>query len=222
MEDFIRVLDENPSWRDAVRERVLTRELLELPERFAEYARENNARLDALEREFQLVREELAIVKAQLAALERRMGRFERDMGRLRAWHAAVIARDQSDIIAEDLGCEKIRTLSIGDLIRMARAADTTGVLANDLRSFRLADLIMETVRYDTRETCYIAVEISYTVNGRDTRRAIRNAGLLRDFTGEDAFAVVAGVRKDDRVDADIAANRVMWYALDDEDMETE
>ena len=215
MEDFIRVLDENPSWRDAVRERVLTRELLELPERFAEYARENNARLDALEREF-------AIVKAQLAVLERRMERLERDMGRLRAWHASVIARDQSDIIAEDLGCEKIRTLSIGDLIRMARAADTTGILANDLRSFRLADLIMETVRYDTRETCYIAVEISYTVNGRDTRRAIRNAGLLRDFTGEDAFAVVAGVRKDDRVDADIAAARVMWYALDDEDMETE
>lgn len=222
MEDFIRVLDENPSWRDAVRERVLTRELLELPERFAEYARETNARLDALERELAIVKAHLAALELRMERFERRMGRFERDMGRLRAWHASVIARDQSDIIAEDLGCEKIRTLSIGDLIRMARAADTAGILANDLRSFRLADLIMETVRYDTRETCYIAVEISYTVNGRDTRRAIRNAGLLRDFTGEDAFAVVAGVRKDDRVDADIAAARVMWYALDDEDMETE
>ena len=222
MEDFIRALDENPSWRDAVRERVLTRELLEFPERFAEYSRENNARMDALEMEFRLVREELAIVKAHIAALERRMGRFERDMGRLRAWHAAVIARDQSDIIAEDLGCEKIRTLSIGDLIRMARAADTSGILANDLRSFRLADLIMEAIRMETGETCYIAVEISFTVNGRDTSRAMRNAGFLRDFTGKDAFAVVAGVRKDDRVDADIAANRVMWYELDDEDMETE
>ena len=56
----------------------------------------------------------------------------------------------------------------------------------------------------------------------RDTSRAIRNAELLRDFTGENVVAVVAGVRKDCRADADIAANKVLWYSLDDEDMETE
>ena len=212
MEDFIRVLDENPSWRDAVRERVLTRELLELPERFAEYARENNARLD---REFE-------IVKAHLAALDRRMERYDLDMGRLRGWHATEIVRSQSALVAEDLGCDWVKTLSIDDLIRMVRAADTSGIPVNEIRSFRRADLVMETVRYDTRETCYIAVEISFTVNGRDTRRAIRNAGFLRRFTGEDALAVVAGVRKDHRVDEDIAANGVAWYELDERDMESE
>ena len=34
IEDFIRIMDENPQWLEAVRARLLTRELLELPQRF--------------------------------------------------------------------------------------------------------------------------------------------------------------------------------------------
>ena len=274
MEDFIRVMDENPSWLEAVRSRVLTRELIEFPARFAEYARVNdermstfevrmdafdarmdafevrmdafdrklaafmeaterefqsireqfavvNARLDAFDREFQSIREQFAIVNARLDALDRRMGRFEQDMARFRARHASEIVRDQSEIVADNLDCEKVKTLSAGDLIAMSRAADTEGIPVNDLRSFRRADLVMEAVRRDTGEGCYIAVEISYTVNGRDTSRAIRNAGFLRRFTGKDALAAVAGVRKDARVDEDIAANGVAWYELDEEDLGT-
>ena len=258
MEDFIRVMDENPSWLEAVRSRVLTRELIELPARFAEYAQANDARMDAFERtlanfmeatarefqanreqfailnasladfkeaterEFQAIREQFAIVFARLDTLDRRMGRFEDDMGRFRARHASEVVRGQSEIVADNLGYEKVKTLSPGDLIAMVRAADTSGIPVNDLRSFRRADLVMEAVSLDTGEACYIAVEISYTVNGRDTSRAIRNAGFLRRFTGKDALAVVAGVRKDDRVDEDIAANGVAWHELDDEDMGTE
>ena len=246
MEDFIRVMDENPSWLEAVRSRVLTRELIELPARFAEYAQANDARMDAFARtladfmeatarefqanreefqaireEFQANREQFAIVNAHLAALNRRMGRFEEDMGRFRARHASEVVRSRSGILAEDLGCKRVKTLSAEDLMDMVRAADTSGIPVNDLRSFRRADLVMEAVRLDTGESCYIAVEISYTVNGRDTSRAIRNAGFLRRFTGKDALAVVAGVRKDDRVDEDIAANGVAWHELDDEDMGT-
>ena len=253
MEDFVRVMDENPSWLEAVRSRVLTRELIELPARFAEYAQANDARMDAFdvrmdaflrsladfkemaEREFQAnreefranreefraIREQFAIVNTHLAALNRRMGRFEVDMGRFRARHASEVVRGRSGILAGDLGCKRVKTLSEDDLMDMVRAADTSGIPVNDLRSFRRADLVMEAVRLDTGASCYIAVEISYTVNGRDTSRAIRNAGFLRRFTGKDALAVVAGVRKDDRVDEDIAANGVAWHELDDEDMGT-
>ena len=260
MEDFIRVMDENPSWLEAVRSRVLTRELIELPARFAEYARANDARMeafeirmDAFDREFQAIREQFAIVNARLDrfmeaaerefqanreefqtireqfaimfarqdTLDRRMGRFEQDMGRFRARHASEVVRSQSGFLAEGLGCKRVKTLSEEDLMDMVRVADTSGIPANDLRSFRRADLVMEAVRFDTGESCYIAVEISHTVNGRDTSRAIRNAGFLRRFTGKDALAAVAGVRKDARVDEDIAANGVAWYELDEEDLGT-
>ena len=34
IEDLMRVLDENPTWLEAMRARLLTRELLELPDKF--------------------------------------------------------------------------------------------------------------------------------------------------------------------------------------------
>ena len=221
IEDFIRVMDENPSWTEAVRNRVLTRELIEFPARFAEYALTNDERAGAFEREFREIREQFAIMNARLDALIRRMDRLEQDMSVLRNGYVLKTAREQSAIVAYELGYEKVKTLSAGDLIAIARSADTGGIPVNDLRSFRRADLVMEAVRRDTGEGCYIAVEISYTVNGRDTSRAIRNAGFLRRFTGKDALAAVAGVRKDARVDEDIAANGVAWYELDEEDLGT-
>ena len=55
------------------------------------------------------------------------------------------------------------------------RAHDTSDLPANDLRSFRLADLILEETD-PQGASCYVAVEVSFTVNGRDSRRALRNA----------------------------------------------
>ena len=170
--------------------------------------------------------DESASMVAHFEAVERSMDRIYQSMGVFRARCATDVALEERAIIADDLDCKIIKTLSIRDLIRMVRAADTAGIPANDLRRFKLAGIIMEVARWDTGETRYIAVEISFNASERDASRAIRNARLLRRFTGIEAVAVVAGVRKDCRVDADIAANRIIWYSLDEdedeEDMETE
>ncbi|MDE0445938.1 MAG: hypothetical protein OXH96_04630, partial [Spirochaetaceae bacterium] len=68
--------------------------------------------------------------------------------------------------------------------------------------------------------TCYVAVEISFTVNGRDTRRALRNAEYLSRFTGRQACAVVAGVHVDERIREHIAAGEVSWNRLDRNSLE--
>ena len=100
------------------------------------------------------------------------------------------------------------------------RAHDTSDLPANDLRSFRLADLILEAT--DPQGAyCYVAVEISFTVNGRDTRRAVRNAGYLSRFSGRRAFAVVAGVHVDNRIQDRIDAGEVSWYRLDQHSLES-
>ena len=91
------------------------------------------------------------------------------------------------------------RTLTHQEVADLVRSSDTSGVPRNELGSFRVADLIVECA--DTGgETCYAAVEVSYTVNGRDTTRAVRNAGYLERFTGRPARAVIAGDRMDERV----------------------
>lgn len=147
---------------------------------------------------------------------------YDEGMGYIRDQYAADIAREERAIIADDLDCRIVKTLSNDDLIRMTDAADTSGISANELLSFWRTDIIMETVRMDTGETCYIAVEVSFNASRRDTRRAIRKAEFLRRFTGEDALAVVSGVSKDDRVDAEVAANNVAWYQLDEEKLWSE
>ena len=46
--DLHRILVEHPEWRDELRRILLTKELLELPQRFAEYAKSTDEKLDAL------------------------------------------------------------------------------------------------------------------------------------------------------------------------------
>ncbi len=56
VEDLIQILDEHPQWVEALRARLLTRELIELPEKFTQFVAEmskfvetTNKRLDAIE-----------------------------------------------------------------------------------------------------------------------------------------------------------------------------
>ena len=147
---------------------------------------------------------------------------YEIDSQFFRNWWAAEYVRERSSLVALDLGYRRTRTLTTDELWDMADEAGAEGISVGALRSFRRVDLIMEAVDADTDESCYIAVEISFTVNGRDTERAIRNAGFLSRFTGRRALAVVSGMRKDDRVDPEIAAGNVVWYEIEDEDLETE
>ncbi len=81
-----------------------------------------------------------------------------------------------------------------------------------------MADLIMEAAAKDG-EICYIAVEISYTANGRDTTRAIRNAEYMTRFTGKRSFAVVSGLHRDDRIQDSIESGEVFWHQLTAEEL---
>ena len=71
-------------------------------------------------------------------------------------------------------------------------------------------------------ETCYLAVEVSFTANGRDTTRAVRNAGFLSRFTGRRCRAVVAGLHRDNRIQTSIESGAVSWYQLDPQALEAE
>ncbi len=116
---------------------------------------------------------------------------------------------------------QRTKNLTIDDLSALVVSANTSGIPTNELRSFRRADLIMEAID-SNGVTCYIAVEISFTVNGRDTTRALRNAEFLTRFTGKPAYSAVVGLRRDDRIQYLISSGEVFWYQLDPEILEAE
>ena len=123
--------------------------------------------------------------------------------------------------IARSLGLRRIRNLTVNDLYDLTDAADTSSLTANQLYSFHRADLVMEGT--DARgEICYVAAEISFTANGRDSDRAIRNARFLEEITGRHAHPVVAGLRLANRIQPSIDAGEVAWHELDSSDLEAE
>ena len=119
--------------------------------------------------------------------------------------------------IAEHLGFTFQDALTRRELNAMIGPQGYTDVSSGDRQSFVRADLVVMTTNADG-DTHYIAVEASYTADERDTRRARRNADLLRRFTGCPAHAVIASVRNVDSVQAEIDDGTIHWYTLNPDD----
>ena len=243
IEDLIQVLDDHPEWMEALRSRLLTRELAELPQTFARFVEEirqftaemhqfvevTKQRLDRLETHAAETNQRLDRLETHAAETNQRLDRLETgfdrmrdDLGRLKGSHARQAAIEQASFIARRMGLRRIKTLNSDDRLALTDAGgNLSDIPTNELYSFHNADLLMEAMDADG-QGCYIAVEISFTANGRDTRRAVRNAEFLRRFTGQAAYAAVAGLQMDDRIASDLAAGDVFWYQLDPAVLEAE
>ena len=291
IENLVRVLDENPEWLEALRTRLLTRELIELPRLFAEFAASVNQRFDEqdkvlaghtetlaehgrilaghtetlvehgkilaehssilVEQGKVLVEhskilaehgktlaehtamlteqgkvlaehskvlaghtETLAEHSEEFVSIKRELRLLRDDVGDLKGPRAEEEAGKDVAFIAEQLGLALTRVLTRDDLLGLLRAQPLPDLPSNVRNSFTKADIIAEAVD-EAGETRYIAVEASYTVNGRDTERAVRNAGILTRLTGKPALSVVAGYRMDDRERSVIESGEVFWHELE-------
>ena len=270
IEDLIGALDENPEWVDALRTRLLTSELLDLPEKFTGFVAEMNAFvaetkkfvaemnafvaemnvfvaetkkfvaemnafvaemnafvvkvnefIEATNKRFEAIENRLDKVESRLDGVDKRLDRLENSVGVLKGGHARTSAIGNAALIALDMGFEMVGTVPQQKIISLVESRDPADIPKNERRSFYSADLIVEALD-KAGETCYLAVEISFTANGRDTRRAIRNAAFLTRFTGKRAYPAVAGMYRDNRIQNAIESGDVFWFQLDAEDLEVE
>ncbi len=125
-------------------------------------------------------------------------------------------------VLSREMGMARMKRIwSFDEVDALVRSRDTTGISVDELRSFRRADAIVEAVD-GHGVTNYIAVEVSFTVNGRDTTRAIRNADYMTRFTGQPCLPAVMGVRLDERVRQTVESGEVYWYRLDPQLLEVD
>ena len=230
IQDLHRILRENPEWRDELRRTLLTEDLLNLPAAHEAFVAEM--------REFVAeVREFVAATNRRFDENNRRLGNLDTRMDRMShdfrnfrgnfAETAAVkdavgIAMAMSDAKGVPIDETVIEVLSPDKRRALARAYGSDNLAAiprEDRRTFYRSDLIME-VQQEDGETFYIAVEASYTCNGRDTRRALTHADLLTKFTNKTAWPAIAGVRIDRQIQETIASGQVLWYQLEEENLE--
>lgn len=234
VEELMQVLDASPHLLEGMRSRLLTRELLELPETVgrlalridqnAEQLTQLTERVDQLtERMDQLAQRVDRLAEStdrRLEALERGMRRVQDDIGGFRNMMASNAVLKNATAIANSLGLRRARNLSQDALLDLVEGQDIADIPRNEWDSFLIADLIMEAT--GDAQTCYVAVEASYTADERDTRRAIRNAGYMTRFTGLPAHAVIVAARTDRRIDELVESGAVHLYRMPERSLPAE
>ena len=141
-------------------------------------------------------------------------------IGELKGLFMERSARDDAPIIASDMGLRWLKTLGRGEVVMMADEAQRSGLVAgisqHNMRTFRRADLVIEVADSDG-EARYVAVEISYTADIRDTERATRHAEYITRFTGVPAYAAIASVHIDNRIEDSLTEDAPQPLGLDHE-----
>lgn len=201
---FLQTLRSDPDFRDAVRSLLLGEELLQLPERFAQFAA--------------YVNDFIASHKETNARVERRLQQITDDLGDLKGHVAGRIAREMADDIAERLGFELVEAQRGHDLRRMLHEHNPSDINPGTWRSFYQADLVGRVLDRDSNEL-YLAAEASYTADRRDADRAVRNAEFLTRFTGVAAVAVVASRQNDREVQGLVESGGVRWFEFSQRDL---
>ena len=204
-EDFLRVLRENPEWREAVRSLILGEEHLHLPQALQKLT-ETVDRFVASQERFN--EEQQRFNQNALA----RLGRMEGDISTLKGNYAVALAIERAELIAVECGLQYVRNMTRVELTKIAMDATGGQSLAGEWMSFREADLVI--MASENAETKYLAVEVSYTAGPEDTRRALRNARILEDQTGHPARAVIASTRNTYEVQAEVDSGQVYWHFL--------
>ena len=197
---LLQTLREDPDFLAEVRSLILPDELVQLPQKFAEFATQV---MDFIQRQ-----------EETNQSVEDRLRRITNDLGDLKGHVAGRIAREMADDIAEHLGFEVVQLLNGQDLRQMLRQNRPSDLPSETRRSFYNADMVARVVDPDGNER-FIATEASYTADRRDTDRARRNAALLTRFTGITATPVIASLHNVREVDELVAEQTVLWYQFD-------
>ena len=189
VEEFIRILDRRPDLLEALRQRILTRELLELPERFAAFAAETRDRFDRVEGR-------LDRVEGRLDQVEGGLNRVEGRLGNMEGWQYET-KLDRMLLVF----C--LLDLDMNDpVVLMSQGSGTApefNSLFQRIRNEGNLDLdkFHEIMRCDAiardGEGRYTLFEASITVDESDVERAIRRANMFAEIVGAPTAPAVVG-----------------------------
>ena len=217
--DLLRLLREDPDFRDEVRRLVLSQELLELPERFARFEayverqfaemRGGIARLDEgqaqMRQDIVEIRGDIVEIRGDIVEIRRDIAKNTSDIGGLRgAEYERRVSRSFTSYASGVFRVRNNRRLRRNRLLlgatrdpaqdfeeTLADAVESGQISDDELEELREADAVM--VGLDQDAAVYFVGEFSVTINNRDIERAISRADILARATGCDAWPMVVG-----------------------------
>ena len=204
--DILRIIREQPEWGDALRSALLSQKLLELPERFAEFAEAANKRFDRLEGDVADLKDGQARLEGQVGRLEGAVSQLQGDFGNMRGDNYEIrLGKNIDSILGQRLGLRGTRLIK-GSLAGnnavyldlMDAAEDRGDITERELEEINETDFVLRGRSRTDQSTVFIVVEASVTAGDSDINRAAYRAAILEKATGEAALAAVVCANADD------------------------
>ena len=186
-QDILDFIDQNPQYLHDLRVRLLSPELIALPEQFAQLVK--------------VVQELAANFNDFAIETNRRLTRLENDVAALKGSDTERRARQNILNIAKDhlqLTRGRIR-LATGrdpdpDFLASIHAAENQGLITDtQVDNVLVSDIIIQARRTDDKQYVHAAFEVSRTISLRDIERAHNRAATVAAATGEHTIAAVIG-----------------------------
>ena len=174
-----------------------------------------------LETKFDGLRTDVDGLTNRVDGLTAKVGGLADDIAMVKGGHARNAMRQNLYRIADEFGFEFISEVPQAAIIGFSKVATAQGEAANEAESFRNADMVMN-VRNTDGQPGYVALEASFTVNGNDVRRAVRNADYLHQYTGLPCYAAVAGVEVLPEAQEAINAGEALLYRIPARELQSE
>ena len=160
-------------------------------------------------------------LRTSVDGLTARIDGLRDDIALVKGGHARNAMRQNLSRIADEFGLEFISEVPQAAIIGFSKVATAQGEAANEAESFRNADMVIN-VRDANGQPGYVALEASFTVNGNDVRRSVRNAVYLHQYTGLPCYAAVAGVEVLPDARETIDNGQVWFYRIPARELQSE
>ena len=220
IEDLMRILREKPEWAEAVRNVLLTKALLELPDSQAQFTKDTaesfrlvNARLTTMEGDIgqlkadvNLLKEGQAELQADMTIVKTTQARMGGDLSRLTGQdYESHAARRAPLMLIGLLGAGNAETIATTrrpeqlEAIALNATGDGSITLDNAIE-LQSADLVIRT-ESPPGTTVNILAEISITIQQRDLNRALARAATLEMATKIRTLPFLIGTQVEEGLD---------------------
>ena len=192
---ILQALDEHPEWREELRRKVLTDELLSLPatvQTLAEQLGQLARRVDQLAEQVDQLTQRVDQLTQRVDQLAKSHMRVSHDVEWLKGSALEQRYRDHAGAYFASI-LKRVHPLTNDELVALVEDAEDAGRISEqDANDLLHTDLVIRGRCRETKSEAYLAVEVSWGVGISDVTRAADRAELLRKM-GKTALPVVAG-----------------------------
>ena len=221
-QELLDFLDSNPEYLHDLRVRLLSPELIALPEQFAQlvntvaelsaefkaFAEATNRRLTSLEDDVQVLKtdvqelkDDVQVLKTDVQELKTSVQGLTNDVATLKGSDTERRARENIlNIVKDELNLTRGRILlargreTAVQLLTAIETAEKSGIITeSEADNVLVADIIIRARRASDRQYVHGVFEVSRTVRLSDIQRAHDRAATVAAATGEETIAAVIG-----------------------------